>query len=400
MTASDPLPSASPRWSSTAKLIVGLSFVALIFGLLAYFREFIGPLILAFMVTYLLHPVANGINRLIHSWRISVTLLYLGLLILLSGAFTWAGVISIQQIQSLVGVVEGFILNLPQLARDLSNQVYTFGPFQFTPSQYLDLNYLSEQLLALVQPALSQVTTLVGSLATGALAIIGYGAFVLLASYFLLADAGNVSGLWDFIHIPGYDVDIRRLGRKLERLWNSFLRGQLMIFVMVVIAYTILMMILGVRLAIGIALLAGLARFLPYIGPAVVWIVIVLATFFQPHNYLGMQPLSYTVLVIILAVVLDQIFDNLVSPQIMGQTLRVNPVAVLIGAIVAAKFIGIVGIILAAPVVASLKLFSTYAFRKMLDLPPWPEEDTRPIGEVTAGIKLLYRLRLWLRLRK
>ena len=113
-----------------------------------------------------------------------------------------------------------------------------------------------------------------------------------------------------------------------------------------------------------------------------------------------MQPLSYTVLVIILAVVLDQIFDNLVSPQIMGQTLRVNPVAVLIGAIVAAKFIGIVGIILAAPVVASLKLFSTYAFRKMLDLPPWPEEDTRPIGEVTAGIKLLYRLRLWLRLRK
>ncbi len=117
MTASDPLPSASPRWSSTAKLIVGLSFVALIFGLLAYFREFIGPLILAFMVTYLLHPVANGINRLIHSWRISVTLLYLGLLILLSGAFTWAGVISIQQIQSLVGVVEGFILNLPQLAR-------------------------------------------------------------------------------------------------------------------------------------------------------------------------------------------------------------------------------------------------------------------------------------------
>jgi len=392
---------ASPRWSSTAKLVVGLSFVALIFGLLVTFRSFIGPMILALVVTYLLQPLALYLNRLLRSWRISVLVLYLVLLVLLSGAFTWAGVVIVQQIQSLVGIVERAILDIPRIANELSTQVYTFGPFQFSPGQNLDLTALADQLLSSIQPLLSQVTSLVGSFATGALVTIGYGSFVLLVSFFLLSDARNATGLLDYVSIPGYDADVRRMGRELGQIWNSFLRGQLFILGLVLVSYTILLWILGVRFAIGIAIIAGLARFVPYVGPAAVWVVTIIAAFFQAGNHFGLDPLHYTILVIILAVVLDQIFDNLIAPQIMGQTLKVQPVVVLIGAIVAANFIGIIGIILAAPVVATLKLFATYAFRKMLDLDPWPEIETRSNEDaLTWGKRALRQVRAWWRSRK
>jgi hypothetical protein len=55
---------------------------------------------------------------------------------------------------------------------------------------------------------------------------------------------------------------------------------------------------------------------------------------------------------------------------------------VLIAAIIAANLIGIIGLVLAAPVLATLRLISRYVSRKMFDLDPWPEGEMRPPPEV------------------
>jgi predicted PurR-regulated permease PerM len=204
---------------------------------------------------------------------------------------------------------------------------------------------------------------------------LGWGAFVLVISYFLLADAGHVPDLLTNIELPGHADDIRRLGRELGRTWNAFLRGQLIIFIMIIISNFLLMTLLGVRNALGLAFLAGLAKFVPYIGPLIAGIVTALVAFFQSSNYLGIEPFTFAIVVVVAAVVLDQIYDNLVSPRIFGQTLGVHPAAVLIAAIIAANLIGFVGLLLAAPVLASLQLFGRYAMRKMVDMDPWPEPE-------------------------
>jgi predicted PurR-regulated permease PerM len=101
-------------------------------------------------------------------------------------------------------------------------------------------------------------------------------------------------------------------------------------------------------------------------------------------------------MVIIAAVILDQIFDNFISPQIMGQTLRVQPAAVLVGAIVAANLIGVIGLVLAAPVVATLKLLITYILRKILDLDPWEYLDQPRSEDVFGWVRLARRVKVWL----
>jgi predicted PurR-regulated permease PerM len=260
----------------------------------------------------------------------------------------------------------------------LSTQVYSIGPFTIDLSRYLDptnIESVIQELLSVVQPILGQAGGLVSTLATGTATTLGWGLFVIVVSYFLLADAGQVPDRLVSIELPGYTADIRRLGRELGRIWNAFLRGQLVIFVLLVLLYTLMMTVLGARYAIGIAILAGLSRFVPYIGPLTVVIVIALVSFFQKSNYFGLAPWQYMLLVVGVSFVVDQIFDNLVTPRFLGQALGVHPAGVLVAAIIAANLLGLVGLVLAAPALATLNLLGQYTIRKMFDLDPWPEPE-------------------------
>jgi predicted PurR-regulated permease PerM len=247
----------------------------------------------------------------------------------------------------------------------------------------IDFLALSEQALSVLQPVLGQAGGLLGQVAASTLVALAWGAFILIISYFILAEAGQVPDLLRGVDLPGFDADLRRLGRELGRIWNAFLRGQLVLFVMIVITSFLLLSALGLRNALGLAFLAGLAKFIPYIGPLIAGLTTALVAFFQPSNYLDMEPFVFAVVVVVAAILLDQIFDNLVTPRIFGQALGVHPAGVLISAIIAANLIGFVGLLLAAPVLASFQLFLRYASRKMVDLDPFPEEEQ---GEVDIAI--------------
>jgi predicted PurR-regulated permease PerM len=288
---------------------------------------------------------------------------------------------------------------LPVIATELSTRTYMIGPFALDFSQF-DLTSLANQLLAGVQPVLGRLGGLVGTLAASALTTLGWLVFVVLISYFILADANQFPDELVHVDIPGYNVDVRRLGYELSKTWNAFLRGQLIILLLVLVSYTLLMTALGVRYAIAIALLAGLARFVPYIGPLTTWTVTVLVAFFQGSNYFGLPSVHYAILVVACALILDQIFDNLIGPRIIGESLGVHPAAVLVAAIIGANLIGIVGLVLAAPVLASLMLLGRYVTRKMLDLDPWAEMDEEE--EVKQAPPKIFiwvrRVRAWLRM--
>jgi predicted PurR-regulated permease PerM len=153
---------------------------------------------------------------------------------------------------------------------------------------------------------------------------------------------------------------------------------------------------LGVHYAISLAFLAGLARFVPYVGPAVNWTVLVLVSYFQVFKLLGLSPLYYTLLVLIVALVIDQIFDNIVSPRILSDALKVHPAAVLVAAIIAANLFGILGVVVAAPILATAALLWKYIMRKMLDLDPWPEEEIHHPAP-PPGSRLLVSIRRYFR---
>lgn len=377
----------SPRWGSMTKMVVALTFIAILAWVFSRFQSIIPPLMMAFILSYLLYPVARFLDQTLHfSWRAAVGLIFVLLVILLLGLLTVGGLGLVQQIQSLIRLVQNSLGELPQLIGNVADWLDTRSPIPVDISSF-DVNALTDQLLSVVQPLLGQTGQLLGTVASGAAQVFGWAAFILLVAFFIMSESGGLRGSIFKLNVPGYNEDISRLGSELSRIWNAFLRGQIIIFFLTVIVYTIMLSALGLRYAIGLAFLAGLSRFLPYIGPAINWVILVLVAYFQPFKLFGMEPLSYTLLVVGLALIIDQIFDNLVSPRIMADALRVHPAGVLVMAIVSANLLGILGVVIAAPFLATLQLFGRYVLRKMFDQDPWLEygesgtgsEEVRPI---------------------
>jgi predicted PurR-regulated permease PerM len=379
-------------------LIIGLTIVAIIAALLIQFREIIGPLILSFVLAFLLHPIATFLNKRVKiSWRTSVALVFLVVILIIAGLLTLAGFAITDQVQSLILFLQDFFTQLPQLIQNLAQQTFVFGPFRLDMTQF-DLTAITNPLLSSGQAILGQVGGLVSTVATSAISTLGYLFFILLIAYFLLADGGQVRENLVYIEIPRYDEDMRRLGRELTRIWEIYLRSQVLIFFMTVFVYYVLMTILGMRFSFGIALLAGVARFVPYLGPFIVWLVTALLAFFGPSNYFNLQPWAYTLLVIGLAVLVDQIFDQYIVPRMMGRTLGLHPAAILVAAIVSFQLLGFIGLLLAAPVLATLTLFTRYTLRKMFDLDPWPNTE-RGVRMQLPPDRMIHRARAWWRVR-
>jgi len=361
----------SPYWNTTTKLVFGLTIVAILAGIFLYYRSIVSLLILAFIITYLFRPVVIYLtDKTEMSWRLSTTLLFVLIIIMLIGLLTGAGLAIAQQVTSLVRVLQDFAENLPELANDLTVYLGQFG----TIGEIINLNDLANRALEAIQPFLGQLGSIVGTIATGAAASLGKLFFVVFVAYFILAESSQVENI-SIEQIPQYDYDVRRMSRQLRIVWDSFFRGQIIIFMMVFVIYLIVLSALGVRYSIALAAMTGLAVFVPYVGIWVTAFVLLLVTFLQPTNYFGLLPWQYAALILAVTVVINFTFDNYITPRFLGRTLDIHPAAVLVAALGMASLLGIVGIFLAAPVVATLKLLGIYVFKKMFDLDPWPEPE-------------------------
>lgn len=368
----------SPRWSSTTKLLIGFVILGILTFLLYRFSNLIGPLLMIFIITYLLHPLTALIARRLHiPWKFAVTILFILLAASLVGLVAWGGVGLVGQIQNLIGSIQGIIRDLPKYITQLSTQTFVIGPFVLDMKTF-DLSALSQQLLTYINPLLGQTGTLLGTIAGGAAQIIGWTLFVLTVSYFVMIESSGLRENILKVDIPGYTEDLERLGDELSRIWNAFLRGQMIIFFLALIIYSIFLPALSVRYAIGIAFMAALAKFLPYIGASITWIVMALVTYFQPTRPFGLDSLPYMLIIVITTSIIDWFMDNFISPRIMARTLKVHPGAVLVAALIAANLLGLLGVIIAAPFLATVLLLGRYIMRKMFDLDPWPETEPEP----------------------
>jgi predicted PurR-regulated permease PerM len=387
--------SDSPRWNSITKLTISLTLIVIVGALLIRFRGLIGPIVLAFVLAYLLHPVIAFITRKTpFSWKLTVSLVYLLFVAILIALLTWGGVALVGQAQKLVETIQNNIDKLPDYIEQISQWQFELGPLKLDFSQF-DWGEIGNQVLGYVEPALGQIGSVIGSVASGAASTIGWIIFIIIISYFFLFESGGLRDRIIQVNIPLYAEDVRKMGHKLTKIWKAFLRGQAIIFFLTALVYLVFLSIMGVRYALVLALTTGFATFIPYVGPAINWIILGLVTYFQPDNMYGVGPFAYMAIVIAGAILIDQIFNNLVNPRVMANALKVHPAFVLIAALLAANLVGLIGVIIAAPLLATVILVGTYVVRKMLDRDPWmPEEKIIPPPPLIPGwLKNLFNKR-------
>ncbi len=358
--------------------MAGVFLLALVALALFRFRSLLPPLVLALMLSYLLNPVVNLLVRRAGLGRgPAVIIVYLFLVLLVLSLTTALGVAIGQQVVGLAAGIRDFAAELPNLMAELPQSRFQIGPFLLDLSR-VDLQPLLEQLAGAIQPVLSRTGVFLGSIASATASAVGLLLLILVLGYYVLQDYPDLGGSFLQIAPEPYRADVQRLINETSLVWRAFLRGQLILAIVIGAVVTGLATVLGLNFQLALGILSGFLEFIPIFGPLIAGGVGVIVALFQDSNWLGLSPLWYAVVVAGMYLVVQQVENNFLVPRIIGGSLNLHPLAVLVGAIAGGVLAGALGLLLAAPVLATLRIWGLYAYRKVLDQDPFPEPVPAP----------------------
>lgn len=316
------------------------------------------PLLLAVVLTYLLAPAVDYLQR--QGMRRSTAILLLYLLIALAAAV------------ALVYLLPGFVEELNRLGRQLPAysrrlRALVEGVRQDAANATLPASVRSA-LLQELDRAESWVSARIAA-ATGGLmdGVLG-GAPLLLApvmAFYLLNDLDRLR-LWTRERLSGRRRRWLELLHDLDQVLAGFIRGQLLVAGFVGLMVTLVATLFGLRFPVLLGLVATLTDLIPYLGPILGAVpVLAMAALQSPA----------TVLKVALALLLIQWVENsLLAPRILGKTVGLHPLVVIIALLVAGDHFGLAGLLLAVPVAGLVHVLLNFFW------PQWMGHGPREAG--------------------
>jgi predicted PurR-regulated permease PerM len=134
---------------------------------------------------------------------------------------------------------------------------------------------------------------------------------------------------------------------------------------------------IGLPGAFPLAVIAGVMELIPNLGPFLAAIPAVIVALIQGSTYLAVNNLIFALIVIGLYFLIQQLENTFIVPRILGEAVDLHPFVVLIGVVIGANVAGILGALLAAPVIASGREIISYLYAKILGQDPFPPEDEK-----------------------
>jgi predicted PurR-regulated permease PerM len=373
--ASDPIRSESKvypegpyhRWDTATKRIVAVLSLLFLALIIYEFRSLLRPIVLAILLAFILNPVVDFLERRVGMHRgLASGLLFLVLFILMLGILA-APVTAVPSIRRAIISAQ---LDVKQIIDDITaffDREIEIAGYEFDLS--LIAQELSAALRRLVETVAEGTLDVVLSIASGAFWVV----FILVVAFYLVKDAHRIARQVVELAPPGYQEDAIRLRQEIAWVWNAFLRGQLLLATVVGITVGLVTTGLGLPYPWALGILAGILEVVPNIGPTLAAIPAVLLALIQGSAFIPLGNFWFAVLVAGVYVVIQLIENNLLVPRILGRTLDLHPLAVLIAVLAGGQLGGILGILLAAPTLATFRVLGRYILYRLYDRDPFTE---------------------------
>lgn len=177
---------------------------------------------------------------------------------------------------------------------------------------------------------------------------------ILVMTFYMTVEENAIKKLVYSIAPNNYRKYIMQLIGRMQKKIGLWLRGQLILCLIIFIFVYIGLSILGVQYALVLALIAGLMEFIPYIGPVISVVPAAFIAFTQsPMLALFVIPLYYLI---------QWLENNILVPKIMQKTTGINPIVSISALLIGYKLAGILGAILGIPVATAISVFFTDLF--------------------------------------
>ena len=371
------------NWSISTRYIVALILIFAFAALLIYAHEAAKALIIAAFVAYLISP---AVTYLMAKTRVSrtaaVNIVYFSALVFLVGMPAALTPIFFDEIK----IVAQDLLDLStELSRTLSRPVH-FGGMVFHFEQLGES--LSHVQDAVLTPLPEEALALLETTSVNVL-----WSLVIIVSVHLFMSEWLRIRQWMIELAPAeYHEDMHHLYARLREVWMAYLRGQIVLMVVVGVVFTIAWMIMGIPGALVLGVLAGFFTLIPDVGPFLAVSVAFAVALLEGSSWIPLSNFWVAGIVVLVYLVLINLKNFLLRPYIMGRSLHMNEGLIFIAIMIATILEGIMGALLVVPLLASVIVIFKYLHSRILGLPPFEVDDTHQFAVPAEKIKPRPRL--------
>lgn len=359
------------QWSPVTKRIVVLLLLATAVYVIYRVGDIVRPFIWAAVLSYVLLPLVRLIEvRAIHHRGAAAAIVFLGLLALIASGTRVLVPLAMEQ----MGM---FQRSLPELVANAQNTIVE------TLNQ-LGMDDLQPLVFGPVGSAPVEFTRRAANLAVPF--IVGFGHFLLefliflIATFFLLRDWPRLIDWIGRLAPRRYRHELIPLGQQVNVLLGRYVRGQLVLIVIMWVVTTIGLTAFGVPFSFLLGFMTGVLEIIPIIGPITAGAIASLVALGHPNPF-GWSQLVYVAAIAIMYTILRHAEDYFVIPLVIGRIVRLHPAVVIFALLGGGALFGLIGVLLAVPVAATGRLILIYVSAKLRDEDPYPRLEEELSGE-------------------
>ena len=350
------------RWSSTTKRVVVGSLAAVFLLFIWRAGDIVEPFLWAMILSYILLPLVGALQRRSGLPRTAAALLvFLALLAFIFGGGRFL-------IPRLIDNTKDLQTNWPILIANA----------QVTIADTLTALGLGDLAATVIAPNLQDLDRqIVAMLQRNALpVVVGAGHFLLQFLIFLIATFLTLRDAPRFLtfiqrNLPReHRSELLQVLRDTNVMLGRYIRGQLILVLLMSTITTIALTILGVPYSVLLGVMTGVLETIPFVGPITAGAIACLVALGHPNPF-GWSQIAYVTVVAVMYTVLRHAEDYLVIPTVIGRAVRLHPAIVIFALLSGGAVFGLLGIVLAVPIAATMRLVLIYIRAKLQDEDPF-----------------------------
>jgi predicted PurR-regulated permease PerM len=338
-------------WSGIGVVVLAY----LLLRLMVYVNPIVPPLLIAVAVVYLLNPVVSALERRGLPRVAGAGIVYILFLCIVALVVSLLVPVVTRQVTAVIDHFPDYLADGQAAVRRLAAR---FGQ---EPNFRLDAEQVREWLSAgenrqAVTRYLTGLRSFTNSLISGLIVIV----LGPVMAFYLLVDLPRLKRGSMALIPPARREEITTLMDRIGQAVGGFFRGQLLVALFVGVASSIGLWAIGLPFWLLVGMVAGVFNLVPLVGPFIGGGLAVIIALIDG------QPLKALWAAIVLLIV-QQIDNHLISPNVMGRTVQLHPVVVMLGLLVGASFAGLFGMLVIVPLIAVAKIVFLFIWSKYVD---------------------------------
>ena len=319
-----------------------------VLGFIKEFLIIISPLFIGFIIAWLFEPLVTKLQNKKIPRIISCILVYM----IIIGAMV---AISYLFIPTLVSQVKDFVVAAPGIFEELTDfcvqlidKLDTGRLINTAELKETILEFTSDYGLAIVSDLPKYVLDIGKAIVSGGLNVV----LGLMVGFYLLFDFDKVNYTIKKLLPNNWEDNYDELTQRINTSLRSYVQGVLVIMLLVFLTQSIGLTLAGMEAPIIFALFCAVTDIIPYFGPYIGGI---------PAVIVGFTISPITGICVLISIIIVQLLENnFYQPLIMGHTMKLHPVTIMLGLLIFQHFFGIIGMVIATPVIACLKVFALF----------------------------------------